>query len=114
MLIESSQERTAVAVRSFVIWGDELSKKGRDAAVERLYQRALALVERTFGELHPMVAEVLECYADLLVKTDRCAEAIAMKNRAEGVWKAYAPRYCRTYMDDQPLPAFQQEREGSD
>jgi uncharacterized protein YifE (UPF0438 family) len=113
MVIGRSQERTAVAVRSFVIWGEELSKKRRYAAAEKLYRRALVLVERTFGGLHPMTAEVLECYADLLAKTDRQAEAIAMKKRAEVVWKTYVPR-CRPYKRAHPLPAGSQEREGSD
>jgi len=86
MVTGPSQERTAGAVRGFVINGDELSKKGRYGAAEGLYQRALILVERTLGGLYPMMAEVLESYADLLVKTDRRAKAIAMQKRAAAVW----------------------------
>jgi hypothetical protein len=114
MTPEPSQESTAAAVRSFLIWGEEFSKKRRYRAAEKLYQRALILVERSLGASHPMAAEVLECYADLLMKTDRRSEAIVMKNRAAAVWKAYVPRCCRTYWDIQPLPLFSQEREGSD
>jgi cold shock CspA family protein len=114
MVIGPSQDKTSAAVRSFVIWGEELSRKGRYAPAERVYQRALSLVERTLGTSHPLTAEVLECYAELLVRTDRRAEGIAMKSRAEAVWKAYSPRFCRTYTDAQPYSLRRQEREGSD
>src|SRR5712691_6904294 len=96
MIIGATQDRTAVAARSFVIWGEELSRKGRYAAAEKLYQRARGLVERTLGQQHPMMAEVLECYSDLLVKTNRRAEGTAMKGRSEEIWRAYASRFCRT------------------
>jgi hypothetical protein len=36
-----------------------------------------------------MMAEVLECYSDLLVKTNRLVEGTAMKNRADAIWRAY-------------------------
>ena len=114
MVIGASQERTAVAARSFVIWGEELSKKGRYGAAEKLYQRARGLVERTLGQQHPMMAEVLECYSDLLVRTNRSAEGIAMKSRSEAIWRAYAARSCRTLVQAHPFPAYCAEREGSD
>ena len=98
MVIGATQETTAVAARSFVIWGEELSKKGRYAAAEKLYQRARGLVERTLGQQHPMMAEVLECYSDLLVRTNRSAEGIAMKSRSEAIWRAYGARFCRTHI----------------
>jgi hypothetical protein len=80
-----------------------------------LYQRALGLVERTLGQQHPITAEVLECYADLLVKTNRPAEGIAMKTPSEAIWKAYAPHYsCRTHIQVLPSPTYWAEREGSD
>jgi hypothetical protein len=85
VVTEATQERTAAAVRSFVMWGEELSKKGRYAAAEKLYERARGLVERTLGQQHPMMAEVLECYSDLLVRTNRSAEGIAMKSRSEAI-----------------------------
>lgn len=81
---------------------------------ERLYERALALVETTLGTSHPITAEVLECYAELLVKTGRQAEAIAMKSRAEAAWNICIPRPCRVYESAQSIPACWQEREGSD
>ena len=116
MVIETSREEISAAARSLVIWGNELSMIGRYAAAEKLYQRALALVERNLGKLHPVAAEVLECYAELLAKTDRQGEAIGMKDRAEAVWEAYIPRFCRAYKT-QPYsysPLCWQEREGSD
>ena len=114
MVIGATQASSVGAARSFVIWGEELSKKGRYAAAEKLYQRARGLVERTLGQQHPMMAEVLECYSDLLVKTNRRAEGIAMKGRSEEIWKAYAPRSCRTQIQARPLPSCWAEREGSD
>ena len=114
MLIGLGQQKTAAAARSLVIWGEELSRKGRYAAAERLYQRATGLVERTWGRQHPMMAEVLECYADLLVRTNRADEANAMKTRSAAIWRAYTPRCCRTYKEVHPLPACWVEREGSD
>ena len=114
MVIGASQERTAVAVRSFVIWGEELSKKGQYAAAEKLYQRARGLVERTLGQQHPMMAEVLECYSDLLVRTNRRTEAIAMKSRSKAIWRAYGARFCRIHIQAHPVPRYWAEREGSD
>jgi hypothetical protein len=114
MVVGVTQERTALAARSFVIWGEELSKKGRYAAAEKLYQRAWGLVERTLGKQHPMIAEVLECYSDLLVRTNRSAEGIAMKSRSEAIWRAYGARFCRTHIQAHSVPRRWTEREGSD
>ena len=49
MVIGATQDRNAVSARSFVIWGEELSRKGRHAAAEKLYQRAQGLVEEPWG-----------------------------------------------------------------
>ena len=114
MIVGASQERSAVAVRSFLIWGEELSKKRRHAAAERLYQRARSLVERTLGQYHPMMAEVLECYSELLVKTDRQGEGIAMKRRSEAIWEAYAPRTLSIAPSVRPCRSCGAEGEGSD
>ena len=114
MVIDATQERTAVAVRSFVMWGEELSKKGRYAAAEKLYERARGLVERTLGQQHPMMAEVLECYSNLLVRTNRSAEGIAMKSRSEAIWRAYGARFYRIHIQAHPVPRCWTEREGSD
>jgi hypothetical protein len=114
MVIGATQESSAVAARSFVIWGEELSKKGRHAAAEKLYQRARGLVERTLGQEHPMMAEVLECYSDLLARTNRSAEGIAMKSRSEAIWRAYGARFCRTHIQAHSIPRYWTEREGSD
>jgi hypothetical protein len=114
MVIGPTQEKTVVAARGFVIWGEELSRKARYAAAERLYRRALTLVEGTLGAFHPITGEVLDCYADFLAKIGRQAEAIVMKDRAEAAWQAYSPRFRRTYKDTQQHSLCWQEREGSD
>jgi len=114
MVIGATQERTAVAARSFVMWGEELSKKGRYAAAEKLYQRAWGLVERTMGKQHPMMAEVLESYSDLLARTNRSAEGIAMKNRSKAIWRAYGARFCRAHIQAHSIPRQWTEREASD
>ena len=114
LVIGATQERTAVAARGFVILGEEHFKKRRYAAAEKLYQRARGLVERTLGEQHPMMAEVLECYSDLLVRTNRSAEGIAMKNRSKAIWRAYGARFCRTHIQAHSIPRQWTEREGSD
>jgi hypothetical protein len=111
---EATQETTAVAARRLVIWGEEFLRKGRYSAAEKLYQRARALVERTLGHRHPMMAEVLECYSDLLSRTDRRAEGIAMKNRADAIWRAYGARSCRSRIQADPVPSYCVQAEGSD
>ena len=111
MVIGPSQDKTSAAARSFVISGQELSRKGRYAAAEKLYQRALSLVEKKLGASHPMTAEVLECYGNFLVGAERRAEGIAMKSRAEAIWRSFLPRFCRTYKD---ASLCWHEREGSD
>jgi len=114
MVTGTTQETTAVAARSFLIWGEEFSRKGRYAAAEKLYQRAWGLVERTLGHKHPMMAEVLECYSDLLTRTNRSAEGCAMKNRSEAIWRAYGARPCRTHIQDDSVPSYCADGEGSD
>jgi len=114
MVTGATQERTADAARGFVIWGEEFSKRGRYAAAEKLYQRAWGLVERTLGQQHPMMAEVLECYSDLLARTDRRAEGVAMKKRSEAIWRAYGARFCRNHIQTHPSPSYSTEQEGSD
>jgi len=114
VVIEATQERTAVAVRSFVMWGEELSKKGRYAAAEKLYERARGLVERTLGQQHPMMAEVLECYSNLLVRTNRSAEGIAMKSRSEAIWRSYGALFFRTHIPACSIQRHWTEREASD
>lgn len=114
MVTGTAQEKTSAAARSFVIWGNEFSRKGRYAAAETLYQRALMLAEKTLGRLHPVTAEVLECYADLLAKMDRQAESTAMKRRAKAVWEAFAPRLSRSYKDAHLYSLCRPEQEGAD
>ena len=114
MAKDATQETTALAARRLVIWGEELSRKGQHAAAEKLYQRAWASVERTLGHRHPMMAEVLECYSNLLVRTNRRAEGTAMKNRADVIWRAYGAQFCRKDIRTNPVPNCCVEREGSD
>src|SRR5260370_5739681 len=106
MVTRTTQETTAVAARSFLIWGEEFSREVRYATAEKLYQRAWALVERTLGHKHPMMAEVLECYSDLLIRTNRRTEGSAMKNRAERIWRAYGARFCRNHIPANPVPSY--------
>lgn len=114
MITGTAREKTSAAARSFVIWANEFSRKGRYAAAETLYRRALMLAEKTQGRSHPIVAEVLECYADLLAKTDRQAESAAMKRRAKVVWDVFAARLCRSDKDTQPYSLCRPEQEGAD
>jgi hypothetical protein len=114
MVTGTAREKSSAAARSFVIWGNEFSRKGRYAAAETLYQRALRLAEKTLGRFHPITAEVLECYAELLAKTNRQAESAALKKRAKAVWEAFAPRLCRSYKDAQPSSLCRPEQEGAD
>lgn len=114
MVTGTTQEKTSAAARSFVIWANEFSRKGHYAAAETLYQRALMLAEKTLGRSHPVTAEVLECYADLLAKTDRQAESTAMKRRAKAVWEVFAPRFCPSYKDAQASSQCRPDQEGAD
>lgn len=114
MVTGTNEETTAVAARSFLIWGEEFSRKRRYAAAEKLYQRAWGLVERTFGRQHPMMAEVMECYSDLLRMTNRTAEGIALKVRSEAIWRAYGAHFCRTRIRAHSIPRHWAERDGSD
>ena len=97
-----------------LIWGEECSRKGRYEAAERLYQRASLLVEKTLGQRHPTMAEVLECYSDLLRRTHRSEESIAMKKRAEAIGKVYSARFCWTYIPGRSVSNCCLEGEGSD
>jgi hypothetical protein len=46
-----------------------------------LYARAIEIFERTLGPDHANVATCLENYADLLRKTDREIDAVALEQR---------------------------------
>jgi len=59
---------------------------GRLAEAKPLYQRALALIERTLGPEHPNLAATLDNYADLLRKMQRAAEAETAEARAKAIW----------------------------
>jgi hypothetical protein len=114
MITGTAPEKASAAARSFVIWANEFSRKGRHAVAETLYQRALMLAEKTLGRFHPVTAEVLECYADLLAKTHRQDESAAMKRRAKAVWEAFTPRLGRSYKDAEPFSLRRPEQEGAD
>ncbi len=60
--------------------------EGKYAEAEPLYQRALAINEKTLGPEHPSVALSLENYAELLRKTGREEEASSMEARAEAIY----------------------------
>ena len=57
--------------------------QGRYAEAELLYQRALAIYEKTLGPEHPNVADLLENHAEFLRATDRNEEARAFEARAQ-------------------------------
>ena len=113
MIIGSSHEKSALKARRLVIWAEELCNKRRYAAAEVLYQRALRLGERTLGRQHPVRAEILEYYADLLAKTNRLAEGTVMRRRSEAIWDTCFPRSDQTGNRSHPV-AYPVEPEGSD
>lgn len=54
---------------------------GNFARAESLYARAVAIFERTLGPDHANVATCLENYAELLRKTNREIDAVALEQR---------------------------------
>ncbi len=59
--------------------------QGHYAEAEPLYQRSLAIFEKTLGPEHPHVAAILENYAALFRHTARPDEAERMEARAEAI-----------------------------
>ena len=55
---------------------------GRYAEAEPLYQRALAILEKSLPPDHPNLATVRENYAGLLDELGRADEAAALRARA--------------------------------
>lgn len=66
--------------------------QGRNAEVEPLHKRALAIWEKALEPEHPAVATSLENYADLLRKTGRVSEAKEMEARAQAIQAKRAQR----------------------
>ncbi len=64
--------------------------RARHAEAEPLFQRALAIAEKTFGPEHPNFVKSLENYAALLRTTGRNADASALEARAEAIWAKHA------------------------
>jgi tetratricopeptide (TPR) repeat protein len=54
---------------------------GNYARAESLYSRALEIWEKTLGPDHANVAACLENYADLLKRTNREMDAVALEQR---------------------------------
>ena len=55
--------------RAWRVWSglaEVAKKRGQFEESRTVYERALGLVERTYGPRHPYVAEILRDYADLL------------------------------------------------
>lgn len=71
--------------------GQIYARQGKYAQAEPLYQRALAIYEKTLGPQHPDVADVLEDYARLLRETGRNEEGQQMEQRATEI-RARAPQ----------------------
>ena len=59
--------------------------QGRYAEGESLYQRSLAINEKTLGPEHSNVAAVLKNYAALLRQTGRDGEAAELEARAKAI-----------------------------
>ena len=59
--------------------------QGNYAGAEPLYERSLAIREKTLGPEHPDVATSLENYADLLRKTGRSDEAETLEARTKAI-----------------------------
>jgi tetratricopeptide (TPR) repeat protein len=59
--------------------------QGKYEQAEPLYQRALAIWEKTLPPDHPYIALALENYADLLQKMSRIEESEALKERARAI-----------------------------
>ena len=59
--------------------------QGRYADAEALWQRALAIKEKTLGPHHPDVAATLAKYAVLLHKMGREQEALSLEQRAQTI-----------------------------
>lgn len=65
--------------------------QGKYAEAEPLYERSLAMDEKTLGPEHPDLAESLKNYAALLQKMGRGADAAKMDARAEAIRKPKSP-----------------------
>ncbi|MGH9650419.1 MAG: tetratricopeptide repeat protein, partial [Terriglobales bacterium] len=61
------------------------TSRGWYEQAEPLYQRSMAITEKTLGPDHPALATTLENYAHLLGKTKRKPEAKAMRARAKAI-----------------------------
>jgi tetratricopeptide (TPR) repeat protein len=67
-------------------------KQGRYREAEPLYPRGLVILEKTYGEEHPVVAGVLEDWAALLRETGRERQAAEMDARASVIRAKRAQR----------------------
>ncbi len=74
--------RLAISLNNLAALYDTRGKYGR---AEPLYQRALAIKEKTLGPEDPEVALILGNYATLLRVLNRRAEAKKMKARAKAI-----------------------------
>jgi tetratricopeptide (TPR) repeat protein len=56
-------------------------QRGNYSRAESMYSRAIQIWERSLGPEHSNVAACLENYADLMRKTDREIDAVALEQR---------------------------------
>ena len=70
--------------------GYYITKNKFDQA-EPLLKRALRILEKTLGEIHPDIAPVLDNYVIIMRKTNRPALADKMDLRAKAIWLQCAP-----------------------
>ncbi len=66
---------------------------------EPLFQRAIAMTEKTLGPDHPQVARTLAGYAALLRATKRKGEAAKLEQRAKAIASSRRLRDCRWSSD---------------
>ncbi len=62
-----------------------LASLGHYREAECLLNGALTLSTKVLGPSHPVVAEVLDGYADLLCKTNRCSAGQQLRARSKAI-----------------------------
>ena len=69
------------------MFAETLAEQGRDREALPLYERALALRERTMGPDHPAVARTTTYLAATLLRLRQVRRAAALSQRALDIWE---------------------------
>ena len=72
-------------MQSYACLAEAQKADGKNAEAESLYKKALELAEGGLGPSNPVLATVLDKYADLLKKMKRDADAAQMEGLAKDV-----------------------------